>query len=54
MVTFVFGGEVKGFIDAMIYDVAAALDLKEERGCVDDWIARNKRRKILRKKFLGE
>ena len=43
-----------GAVDAMIYDVGAALDFTAQRGTVNDWTSFKKREKILRKKFLEE
>ena len=43
-----------GAVDAMTYDVGAALDFIKQRDCVDRWTSRKKRKEILRKKFLEE
>jgi len=43
-----------GAVDAMTYDVGAALDFTKKKHSVDDWTSFEKRREILRKKFLEE
>jgi hypothetical protein len=43
-----------GGIDAMVFDVGAALDFRKQKAGVYDWTFQANRAHILRKSFLGE